>query len=336
MAIRPETLDVPGHLRRVATMHTIAVLAQQDTIAFDLATAVETFRHARLPDGRPAYRILVCGEAPEVGAGAFALRLEHGLEALEQADTVIVPGRNDPRPPAGEAVLDALRNAAAEGTRIASICVGAFTLAQAGLLNGLRATTHWAAAETLARMHPQVEVDADVLYVDSGQILTSAGAAAGLDLCLHMIRKDHGTAVAADASRLSVAPLHRSGGQAQFILRNRPTLQTASLEPVLLWIEENAHHRLTLEDLAQAAHMSVRTLNRRFHVETGQSPMVWLNGVRIRHAQEYLETTQHGIERIARQTGFPSPSTFRAAFHKAVGVAPSEYRRTFRGAAAAG
>ncbi|MDR5711732.1 GlxA family transcriptional regulator [Nesterenkonia flava] len=208
--------------------------------------------------------------------------------------------------------------------------------ARAGLLDGRRATTHWRAAHALARMFPAVDVDPEVLYVDTGQILTSAGAAAGLDLCLHMIQQDHGAAVAADASRLAVAPLHRSGGQAQFILRNHPdltasTLATSALEPVLGWIEENAHRHLTLEDLAAAAHMSVRTLNRRFHAETGQSPMSWLAGVRIRHAQELLETTDYGIERIARQTGFPSPSNFRSSFQKTLGVAPSEYRRTFRG-----
>lgn len=232
--------------------------------------------------------------------------------------------------------MEALQQAAERGARTASICVGAFTLAAAGLLDGQRATTHWGAVEALARMYPQVEVDPDVLYVDNGRTLTSAGGSAGIDLCLHMIRSDHGTAVAADSSRIAVAPLHRSGGQAQFILRSRPapkdTLRDASLEPVLRWIEENAHREVTLEELAEIAHMSVRTLNRRFHAETGQPPMLWLAGVRIRHAQELLETTDYGVERIARQAGFPSSSNFRAAFRKTLGVSPSDYRRTFRGA----
>ncbi|WP_022873374.1 GlxA family transcriptional regulator [Nesterenkonia alba] len=315
-------------------MHTIVVLALQDTIGFDLASAVETFRHARLPDGRQAYRVLVCGEAPEVSAGAFALRVEHGLESLRQADTVMVPGRHDPLAPTSPAVVEALQQAAADTTRLASICVGAFSLAEAGLLDGLRATTHWAATQALSQCYPKIEVDPDVLYVDNGQILTSAGAAAGIDLCLHMIQRDYGAAVAADASRRAVAPLHQSGGQAQFILRNQPTSSTqlpdASLEPTLQWIEENAHQNITLEDVAEVAHMSVRTLNRRFHAETGQPPMVWLTGVRIRHAQELLETTDDGVERIARQAGFPSPSNFRANFRKMVGVSPSDYRRTFR------
>lgn len=317
-------------------MHTVVVLALPDTIVFDLATPVEVFGRARLPDGRPAYQVVVCGTAPVVDAGPLRLATDVGLEALARADTVVVPGRNRPQEPAPEAALAALRAAAADGTRIASVCVGAFTLAEAGLLDGLRATTHWLATDALAQQYPAVDVDAGSLYVDNGQILTSAGAAAGLDLCLHLVRRDHGVAVAADASRLSVTPLHRAGGQAQFILRNPPTFRTATLEPVLRWIEENAHADLALADVAAAARTSVRTLNRRFHEETGQSPMQWIGGVRIRHAQELLETTDYGVERIARQVGFPSPSTFRALFRRATGVTPRDYRVTFRGRPEAG
>lgn len=311
------------------------IVALPDTIVFDLATPIETFGRARLPDGRPAYRVVVCGTAPVVEAGPLRLGVDAGLEALERADTVVVPGRIHPEDATPAPALDALRAAAADGTRIASICVGAFTLAEAGLLDGLRATTHWLAADTLAKRYPSVEVDAESLYIDNGQILTSAGAAAGLDLCLHLVRRDHGVAVAADTSRLSVAPLHRDGGQAQFILRNPPTFRSATLEPVLLWIEENAHSDLALADIAAAARTSVRTLNRRFHDETGQSPMQWLGGVRIRHAQELLETTDYGVERIARQVGFPSPSNFRALFRRVTGVTPHAYRTTFRGRALA-
>lgn len=317
-------------------MHTVVVLALPDTIVFDLATPVEVFGRARLPDGRPAYQVVVCGTAPVVDAGPLRLATDVGLEALARADTVVVPGRNRPQEPAPEAALAALRAAAADGTRIASVCVGAFTLAEAGLLDGLRATTHWLATDALAQQYPAVDVDAGSLYVDNGQILTSAGAAAGLDLCLHLVRRDHGVAVAADASRLSVTPLHRAGGQAQFILRNPPTFRTATLEPVLRWIEENAHADLALADVAAAARTSVRTLNRRFHEETGQSPMQWIGGVRIRHAQELLETTDYGVERIARQVGLPSPSTFRALFRRATGVTPRDYRVTFRGRPEAG
>lgn len=311
-------------------MHTVAVLALEGTISFDLATPVETFSMARMADGRPAYRVIVAGEAPEVSTGFFLLRSHYGLEALAEADTIVVAGRYGLEAAVSAEAIEALQHAAQAGTRIASICVGAFTLAQAGLLDGRQATTHWRAAGALANMFPEIDVDPDVLYVDTGQILTSAGAAAGLDLCLHMIQRDYGAAVAADASRLSVAPLHRSGGQAQFILRNQPDTST-SLGPTMQWLEEHAHRRITLEDVAEAAHMSVRTLNRRFHQETGRSPMTWLSGVRVRQAQELLETTDDAVEQIARRTGFPSSSNFRAIFNNVVGVSPSQYRRTFRG-----
>lgn len=312
-------------------MYTVVALALPDVIAFDLATAVETFGRVTLPDGRLAYRVIVAGTAPTVDAGPLQIATSVGLEALERADTIMVPGRNDAAAPLPDGVADALRAAAAAGTRIASICVGAFVLADAGLLDGQRATTHWLATDLLARRFPRVIVEPDVLYTDNGQVLTSAGAAAGLDLCLHMIRRDFGAAVAAHASRLAVAPLHRTGGQAQFIVRNPPTYRTATLEDVLVWIEENAHRPLTLADIATAAHTSIRTLTRRFHQETGQAPMEWVTGVRIRHAQELLETTDHSIERIARQVGFSSPSAFREQFRRATRVSPSEYRATFSG-----
>ena len=312
-------------------VHTVAVLAPPDVIVFDLATPVEIFGRSRLPDGSPAYRVVVCGTEPTVDAGPLRISTEAGLEEFGRADTIIVPGRNRPDTPTPPPILDALRTAAANGTRIASICVGAFTLAEAGLVDGLRATTHWLAADALQRRYPAVKVEADVLYIDNGSILTSAGAAAGLDLCLHLIRRDHGAAVAADASRIAVAPLHRTGGQAQFIVRNPPTYSTATLENVLVWIEENAHRDLALSDIAVAANISVRTLSRRFHAETGQSPMEWVSGVRIRHAQELLETTDHGIERIARHVGFASPSNFRTHFRRTVGVTPNGYRSTFTG-----
>jgi len=196
--------------RRAATyimvMHTVAVLALDGVVAFDLSTPIEVFSRTRLPDGRAAYRVRVCAVTEQVDAGVFTLRAPWGLDALAEADTIILPGCADPTAPVPAEVLHALRQAADNGTRIASICAGAFVLAATGLLDGRRATTHWLAAALLAARHPAVEVDPDVLYVDQGQFLTSAGAAAGLDLCLHLIRRDHGSAVAADAARLSVMP----------------------------------------------------------------------------------------------------------------------------------
>jgi transcriptional regulator GlxA family with amidase domain len=311
-------------------VHTVAVLSLEDSIAFDLATPIEAFGRVRLPDGRPGYRVVVAGEAPVVSAGPLRIATDAGLEACERADLVIVPGRNEPTRPTAPAVLEALRRAVERGSRVASICVGAFTLGEAGLLEGRDATTHWLVSDDLARRYPGARVDPDVLYTDNGDVLTSAGAASGLDLCLHIVRSDYGVAVAADAARLAVAPLQRTGGQAQYILRNRPSRQTATLERVLAWIEEHAHRRLSLADIAAAAGLSARTLTRRFTAETGQSPIQWLGGVRIRHAQELLETTDHTVERIAAQTGFPSVSNFRAQFAQTVGVTPGAYRRTFR------
>jgi transcriptional regulator GlxA family with amidase domain len=253
-------------------MHTVSVLALHGVLAFDLSTPVEVFGRARLPDGRLAYGVRVSALADEVDAGVFALRAPWGLEALSEADTIILPGLADPTAPIPESVLEALRAAAERGTRMASICVGAFTLAAAGLLDGLRATTHWAAAGELSLRYLAVDVDAGVLFVDNGRILTSAGAAAGLDLCLHMIRQDHGSAVAADAARLAVMPLEREGGQAQFIVHEQPGADGSNLEPLLRWMEENAHRDLTLHDLATRAAMSTRTLNRRFGEQTGTTP----------------------------------------------------------------
>lgn len=311
-------------------MYTVCVLALDDVIAFDLATPIEMFGRVRLPDGRPGYRVVAAGPEPMVDAGPVRICVEGGLDELDRADLIVVPGGNDPTRPAPAAVCDALRAAVTRGSRVASICVGAFTLAQAGLLDGMHATTHWLATDQLARQYPTVRVDPDVLYTDNGQVLTSAGASAGIDLCLHIVERDYGVAVAADVARLAVAPLQRTGGQAQYILRNRPIYQTAALEKALAWIEGNAHRPLTLADIAAAAGMSGRTLSRHFQSEIGQSPIQWLTGVRIRHAQELLEITDHTIDRIAAQVGFPSPSNFRALFAQTVGVNPGAYRKTFR------
>ncbi|MER5895455.1 helix-turn-helix domain-containing protein [Streptomyces sp. NPDC001876] len=311
-------------------MHTVAVLALDQVIPFDLSTPIEVFTRTRLPDGHPGYRIRVCAEQPETDAGAFTLRAPWGLEGLKGADTVIVPGTARPTVPPTPAVRDALRAAAQDGTRIASICSGTFPLAATGLLDGLRATTHWIAAELLAASYPDIEVDPDVLYVDNGQILTSAGAAAGLDLCLHMIRKDYGSAVAADAARLSVMPLEREGGQAQFIVHEyAPTPRGSTLEPLLAWLQDNLGTELTLADMAAHAGVSTRTLIRRFREQTGTTPLQWLHRARIRQAQHLLESTQHTVERIGAQVGFGSPTAFRDRFKKSTGVSPHSYRRAF-------
>ncbi|WP_147260384.1 GlxA family transcriptional regulator [Pseudonocardia hierapolitana] len=308
-------------------MHRVVVLAVDGVVPFDLSVPIEVFGRARLADGGPAYEVRVCGPSPEVDAGPFGLRVPHGLDELARADTVVVPGVADIAAPVRPAVLDALRVAPG---RLVSVCVGAFTLAAAGLLDGRRATTHWAAAAELARRYPEVTVDPGVLYVDDGDVLTSAGAAAGLDLCLHLVRRDHGAAVARGTARLSVAPLERAGGQAQFVAHEPPPPEGSSLEPLLTWLAENLHRPLTLADIAARASMSDRSLSRHFRRQTGTTPLRWVNRHRIRKAQQLLEETDQPVERVGELVGFDSPTSFRERFREVVGVSPQTYRRSFR------
>ena len=247
-----------------------------------------------------------------------------------QANTVIVPGVSDLGATVAPDVVRALRAASKAGARIASICTGAFILAETGLLDGLRATTHWLGATELARRHPRIAVDPDVLYVDNGRLLTSAGAAAGLDLCLHLVRLDYGASVAADTARRVVMPLERTGGQAQFITHEAPGPDGSSLEPLLRWLESHAHCDLSLNVIARKAAMSVRTLNRRFRDQTGTTPLQWVLRARARRAQRLLESSNRSVERIADDAGFGSSAAFRARFRQIVGTSPREYRRAFR------
>ncbi|HVQ94134.1 MAG TPA: helix-turn-helix domain-containing protein [Mycobacteriales bacterium] len=306
-------------------MHRVAVLAYDGVIPFDLAVPIEVFSRTRLPDGRAAYQVWVCAAGP-VDAGLIRIDTAHDLGALVTADTVVVPGAADLDAPIPAAVLDAL--AAAAG-RLVSICTGAFTLAAAGVLDGHRATTHWAAAAELAGRYPAVDVDPDVLFVDDGPVLTSAGAAAGLDLCLHLVRRDHGAAVAAATARTCVMPLERAGGQAQFITHEPPAPAGGGLQPLLAWLTDNLHRPLTLAHIAAHASMSTRSLSRHFRDQTGTTPIQWLNRHRIRHAQELLQATDRPIELIGHQVGFTSPTAFRDRFRQVVGVNPRDYRSAF-------
>ncbi|MCO6003881.1 helix-turn-helix domain-containing protein [Actinoallomurus purpureus] len=312
-------------------MHTVAILALDQTVVFDMAVPIEVFGRVRLPDGRRPYRVQTCGTRPEVPTQTFTIHTQWGLEALADADTIIVPGREETAGPPPVEALEALRDAAAHGTRIASICGGAFILAATGLLDGLAATTHWIAAQRFAEMFPKVDVRPDVLYVDNGQLLTSAGASAGLDLCLHMVRRDLGSAVAADAARLAVAPLEREGGQAQYIAHEQPPVPRGSLlEPTLTWIEDHLKDDLTLEAMAAHCGMSTRTFSRRFREHTGTTPLQWLLRARVRRAQYLLEYTDHSVERIATQAGFGSATAFRERFKRVAGTTPHAYRAAFR------
>lgn len=315
-------------------MTTIAVLALEGVLPFDLSAPGQVFGTANQAVAAPYYDVRVC--APDrsvttsVEHGAFQAGTSWGLEALDGADTVIVPGHAgilDPPPPP---VAAALEQAAGRGARMASVCIGAFTLAAVGLLDGRRATTHWQHADELARRHPRVDVDGDVLFIDEGDVVTSAGVAAGLDLCLHLVRRDLGAQAAAATARRTVMPLQRDGGQAQFIEHRRPRTRDSTLQPTLHWMEAELHRPLTLEEIGAHAGMSVRHLNRRFREQTGTTPLQWLLRARIHRAQELLETTALSVERVADRSGFGSAATLRHHFARLAGTSPQAYRTMFR------
>jgi transcriptional regulator GlxA family with amidase domain len=315
-------------------VHEVAVVATHGVVPFDLATPTEIFRGTRLADGRHPYRLVVCGVTRVVRAADFEIRLRHGLEALARADTVIVPGVADVDAPSPRGLVQALRAAAKRGARIASICSGAFLLAATGLLDGRRATTHWRVAAELARRHPEIEVDANVLFVDEGKLITSAGASAGIDMCLHLVRRDFGAAVAANTARMSVVALEREGGQAQFIVHPPAPSDGESLATLVAWIDQNLHRDLSLFELARRAAMSTRTLSRRFREQMDTTPAQWVARARVRRAQQLLETSGHAIERVASLAGFHSATTLRLQFQQIVGTSPKAYRRAFRGSGA--
>jgi transcriptional regulator GlxA family with amidase domain len=323
-------------MRNNRAMHRVAVLALDHVVALDLGTPTQVFGAAGSAAGTPLYAVAVCTAdgGPVVARDGFHLLPEHDLALLETADTVVVPGIFDGPTlrdgVLGEPVRSALTRAHARGARIMSICTGAFALAAAGLLDGRRATTHWAHATRFRALHPAVDLDPDVLFVDEGDILTSAGVAAGIDLCLHVVRHDHGAAIANGAARRCVMPPWRDGGQAQYIERPVPDGVGPGTAPTREWSLARLGEPLTLHAMAGHARMSVRTFTRRFRAETGLSPARWLVRQRIDHARRLLETTDLGIDQIARRAGFGTAAALRQQFHQAVGVAPSAYRRTFR------
>jgi len=309
--------------------HIVGVLAFDGVVLGDLSIACEVFGLARTKSGRTAYEVRVCSESAEVESMHVALRVPSRLSSLARADTVIVPGIENVDRPVPASVLRAIRRAAGRGARLASICSGAFVLAAAGVLDGLRATTHWRAAGDLARRYPNIDVDANVLYVDNGRVLTSAGAAAGFDLCIHLVRRDLGAEAAAAVARLAVMPLERAGGQAQFIKHEPPSDAPGSMAPLLAWIEQNLARDLPLSAIARRAAMSARTLSRRFRDQVGGTPAAWITRARVRRAQRLLETTDLSIEQVAAEAGFGSAAVLRVHFGGVVGTSPLTYRRAF-------
>lgn len=310
--------------------HIVAVVVFDGIVPSDFTLPCEVFRRVQLESDQPGYEVKVCGVTREVKTDLFTITPRYTLATLRHADTIILPGVADIDQEVPPPLVRAVCKAAKRGARIASVCTGAFIFAATGLLDGARATTHWLAAAELARRYPTIEVDPNVLYVDNGKLLTSAGAVAGLDLCLHMVRCDYGAAVAAHVARASVMPLERAGGQAQFIQHKPPTDDAGSLQSLLLWIEDNLCQDLQVSTLAGRAAMSVRTLHRRFIEQTGSTPTNWVLQSRIRRAQQLLETTRLSVEHVSIEAGFGSTATFRDRFHKTVGTSPYAYRRAFR------
>ncbi|MFD3659702.1 helix-turn-helix domain-containing protein [Streptomyces sp. NPDC058659] len=310
-------------------MKTVALAVTDGMLHFELSVAYEVFGADLTHLVDPWYDFAVHGPGA-VRVGRFQLEPDHGLDRLPYADTVIVPGWADVDVDPPAELVDAVRAAHEAGARVVSLCTGAFVLAAAGLLDGRRATTHWAHTRVLADRYPGVEVDPDVLYVDNGSVLTSAGKAAAMDLCLHLVRLDHGPAIANTVARRLVVPPHRAGGQAQFVTTPVPAQDDHPLTGLLPWIVERLDRPLTVEGLARQARMSSRNLSRHFRAATGTTPLQWLLTQRIRRAQELLEATDDGVDAIATATGMGTATTLRRHFHRTVGVPPDTYRRTFR------
>jgi transcriptional regulator GlxA family with amidase domain len=317
--------------------HRVVILALPSVVPFDLAVPVQVFGYPRPDLGEKRYDVVVCGTHAGKGPGrvqtssSFSINVAHGLDATRRAETIVIPGVDDLTVPIAPAVLRALRTAHHRGARLVTICTGSFALAAAGLLDGLRATTHWGDADEFRARYPAVRLDPNVLYVDEGRLLTSAGIAAGIDLCLHVVRLDHGAAVAnAVARRLVVAP-HRSGGQAQFIPQPVAAASGHRLEETRMWLLARlGDTSLTVARMAAHAGMPVRSFVRHFVAESGTPPLRWLLRQRILAAQQQLELTDGGVDRVAAACGFGSAVSLRMHFRRALGTSPVAYRRTFR------
>ncbi len=308
-------------------MHRVVALALDEIVAFDLATPAQVFGHREEVE-RYAFSVSAVRPGPVPSTTGFAIIAAAGLEALATADTVVVPGyAPHDRPP--EPVLDGLRAAAARGARVVSICTGAFALAAAGLLDGRRATTHWQNADELAARHPAVHVDPDVLWVDEGAVMTSAGVAAGIDLCLHLVREDHGELAAARVARRMVVSPHRDGGQAQYLERPVP-VAGQGLAETCRWALEHVSEPLSVAELARHAGWAPRTFARRFLAETGTTPLRWLTAQRLLEARRLLEATDLPVEHVAARCGLGTAANLRLHLARDATTTPTAYRRAYR------
>src|SRR5690242_7027032 len=311
----------------------VAVLLFSGGPIFESSIPLSVFGIDRQDAGVPRYRLLVCGgeEGPLRTTGGLELTAPHGLEAISRAGTVVVPAWRSITSPPPEEALDALRRAHEEGARIVGLCTGAFVLAAAGLLDGRPATTHWMYAPTLAKRYPSVHVDPRELFVDDGDVLTSAGTAAGIDLCLHIVRTGHGNEAAGALARRLVVPPRRSGGQERYLDRSLPEeIGADPLAEVVAWALEHLHEQFDVETLAARAYMSRRTFDRRFRSLTGSAPLQWLITQRVLQAQRLLETSDYSVDEVAGRCGFRSPVALRGHFRRQLGSSPAAYRAAYR------
>ncbi|MFD3503325.1 helix-turn-helix domain-containing protein [Streptomyces sp. NPDC058676] len=317
--------------------HRVAVIVDEGTNPFEVGVATELFGLPRPELGlsRAPYEVTLCAPVPEVrmNHGFFTLARLPGLAAVDDADTLVVPGRPDNVVPRGPAVLDAIARTHARGARVISLCTGSFALAEAGLLDGRRATTHWLWAQSFRELHPKVLLEPDVLYVDEGDILTAAGSAAALDLGLHIWRRDHGAEIANAVSRRLVFAAHRDGGQRQFVERPLPDVPDESLGPLLAWARERLGEPLTVADLAVRAAVSSATLHRRFRAQLGTTPLAWLTGERVALACRLIERGEERLDVVAGLSGLGTAANLRARVRRETGLSPSAYRRRFGPAA---
>ncbi|MEV7025258.1 helix-turn-helix domain-containing protein [Kitasatospora sp. NPDC093558] len=317
--------------------HLVAVLALDGVIAFELGIPARIFGGAKGPGGEPLYKVATCtlDGRPIATSADFRVAVDHGPELLERADTVVIPACADSSPTNPDAAYTPELAAAfariRPGTRLMSICTGSFLLAAAGLLDGRPATTHWRYTERFAELYPKVRLDPDVLYTDDGDVLTSGGVAAGVDLCLHVVRRDHGSAVANAVARNCLVPPWREGGQKQYVEAPSPVEHGGTgTAAVRAWALEHLDEPLALRQLADRAGMSVRTFTRRFREETGSSPGQWLTVQRTERARQLLERTDLTIDQVARESGFGTATSLRLQLRGRLDVAPSAYRKTFR------
>ena len=313
----------------------VAVLVYDGLCAFEFGCCAEIFGLARPELTTPWYTFSTVSEKRRAYRGQYGTKIiaDAGLDALAHAGTIVIPGWTSIDTPVPDAIVRALRKAHARGARLLSICSGVVVLAATGLLDGRRATTHWRYADTVQRRFPTIEIDPNVLYVDEGQVLTSAGSAAGLDLCLHLVRRDHGPDIANQVARRLVIPPHREGGQAQFVERPVMRDQRDALSPVLDLMQRQLDKELPLAAMASKAAMSERTFIRRFKEATGTTPGNWLTGIRLDHARSLLERSNFSVERVAEKCGFGSGATLRHHFREKFGTSPVAYRQRFSASA---